>query len=78
MNTEVRTRLCLPRALFLMSLGDSNEKDAMGINECMKYLEDLNIDLESAAILVPMEIMRVPTMGRVTREGFVNGWKSVG
>jgi DCN1-like protein 1/2 len=44
----------------------------------MQYLEDVGVDLESAAMLVPLEIMQVPTIGQLTKKGFVDGWKMIG
>jgi len=44
----------------------------------MKYLADLGLDLEKADILVVFEIVQSPAMGEMTKEGFVDGWKTVG
>lgn len=40
----------------------------------MGYLQELQIDLEDMDSLAAMEIIQAPTMGEITREGFVNGW----
>lgn len=40
----------------------------------MGYLQELQVDLEDMDVLAVSEIMQSPTMGEITREGFVNGW----
>lgn len=40
----------------------------------MKYLQELSVDLEDIDSLAALEIVQAPTMGEITREGFVNGW----
>jgi hypothetical protein len=40
----------------------------------MEYLQELQIDLEGLDSLAALEIIQAPTMGEITREGFVNGW----
>ena len=62
----------------LTEAGEGDEKDSIGVNGAMEYLGALNVDLESAAFLIPMEIMQVPSMGLITKDGFVNGWRAVG
>jgi DCN1-like protein 1/2 len=44
----------------------------------MRYFEDLGIDLESVEFLVPMEIVQAPALGEITKDGFVEGWKTIG
>jgi DCN1-like protein 1/2 len=43
----------------------------------MRYFESLGVNLEDASMLVPMEIIQAPTVGEISKEGFVNGWKAV-
>jgi DCN1-like protein 1/2 len=40
----------------------------------MSYLQQLEVDLEGMESLAVLEIIQAPTMGEITREGFVNGW----
>jgi DCN1-like protein 1/2 len=40
----------------------------------MGYLQQLEVDLEGMESLAVLEIIQAPTMGEITREGFVNGW----
>ena len=45
----------------------------------MKYFsQELNADLENAELLVAFEILRVQTVGEVTRSGYVQGWRATG
>jgi len=44
----------------------------------MRYFEDLGIDLESVEFLVPMEIVQAPALGEIKKDGFVEGWKTIG
>jgi hypothetical protein len=43
----------------------------------MKYLADLDIDMETAEFLVPLEIVQAPAFGEMTKDGFVEGWRNV-
>jgi len=40
----------------------------------MKYLGDLGVKLDEAAVLAVLTELSAPTMGEFTREGFYNGW----
>lgn len=44
----------------------------------MKYFSDINIELDEAACFGIAELLKSPTMGEFTREGFVEGWKAAG
>jgi hypothetical protein len=44
----------------------------------MRYLQDLGLNLESAEILVPLEIVQAPALAEMSKEAFVEGWKTVG
>lgn len=41
----------------------------------MKYFQDIDIDVEELDSFVVFEIVQAPTMGEMTRDGFVNGWQ---
>ena len=43
----------------------------------MKYINDLKVDLEDIAVLAIGEALQAPSMGEFTREGFINGWKTL-
>lgn len=50
----------------------------VSVNGTMSYLTDLGVDLENASSLIPLEIIQAPSLGELTREGFIKGWKAVG
>lgn len=44
----------------------------------MKFLQTIDVGLEEATVLVVAELLKAPTMGEFSREGFIAGWTSVG
>jgi DCN1-like protein 1/2 len=40
----------------------------------MGYLQELGVDPEGVDCFAASEIVQSPTLGEITREGFVNGW----
>lgn len=50
----------------------------MGVNGCMKYLQAINVNLEEPAVLVIAELLKAPSVGEFSRQGFVDGWKEQG
>jgi DCN1-like protein 1/2 len=44
----------------------------------MKYLGDIQVQLDEVACLGIAELLQSPSMGEFTREGFLNGWRRVG
>ncbi|KAK4541014.1 hypothetical protein LTR36_008383 [Oleoguttula mirabilis] len=51
-----------------------NEPDEIGIEGTGKILGDLQIGLDDVGALIFSEIAQSPTLGRITREGFIDGW----
>jgi hypothetical protein len=43
----------------------------------MGYFEQLGVDIEGMEALAVMELIQAPTMGEISREGFVEGWSSL-
>jgi DCN1-like protein 1/2 len=41
----------------------------------MKYFDETGVDAEGLDSLAVLEIVQAPTMGEMSREGFVNGWQ---
>lgn len=41
----------------------------------MKYFHDTDVDVEGLESLAAFEVVQAPTMGEMSREGFVNGWQ---
>jgi hypothetical protein len=52
----------------------ANEKNSVGVNGTMSYLEAIGVDTEGLDFLVVSEIIQSPAMGEMERDGFVNGW----
>ena len=51
------------------------EADIVGVEGTMKYFQDVDVDVEGLESLAALEIVQAPTMGEMSREGFVNGWQ---
>lgn len=55
-----------------------DEKDKLELESTMSYLQDkLKVSLENAELFVVLEIVQAPSVGEITRAGFVNGWKEL-
>ncbi|KAH6893302.1 Cullin binding-domain-containing protein [Thelonectria olida] len=66
-------------SLFAELQDASDEKDQLGIDTTMTYLTSkLNVNIENAELLLALEIVQAPTVGVVTKKGYVDGWKSTG
>jgi DCN1-like protein 1/2 len=68
----------LARLIPVSFAESTDEEDKTGVNGTMRYLQDLGLNLESAEILVPLEIVQAPALAEMSKEGFVEGWKTVG
>jgi DCN1-like protein 1/2 len=45
----------------------------------MTYLsQELKVNLEDAELLVALEVVQAPTVGEITRKGYIEGWKVTG
>jgi len=52
----------------------AQDKDTVGAEGTMRYFEEIEVDAEGLDTLVAFEIVQAPTIGEMSREGFVNGW----
>ncbi|KAE8320533.1 Cullin binding-domain-containing protein [Aspergillus sergii] len=52
--------------------------DGIGIEGAMKFLGDIQVQLDEVTCLGIAELLKSPSMGEFTREGFLNGWRAVG
>jgi DCN1-like protein 1/2 len=43
----------------------------------MKFLGNIEVQLDEVACLAVFEMCQCPSMGEFTREGFTEGWKKV-
>ncbi|KAM0561434.1 hypothetical protein ACHAPJ_003315 [Fusarium lateritium] len=61
-------------------LQDANdEKDKLELESTMSYLtEKLEVNIENAELLVALELLQAPSVGVITRKGYVDGWKVTG
>ncbi len=49
--------------------------DLIGVEGAMRYLKDLNVELDEVTVLAVSEMLLSPTLGQLTREGFMQAWK---
>ncbi|KAK5698679.1 Scaffold-type E3 ligase [Elasticomyces elasticus] len=54
-----------------------NEPDLIDIGGTSKLLEQLQIPLDDVGTLIFSEIVSSPSLGKINREGFVDGWSEV-
>ncbi|KAJ4372791.1 Scaffold-type E3 ligase [Didymella sp. IMI 355093] len=73
-NTSATTKTALNKLFDKYRENATAEPDLVGVDGAMEYLQELQIDLEGLDSLAALEIIQAPTMGEITREGFVNGW----
>ncbi|KAH6875861.1 Cullin binding-domain-containing protein [Alternaria rosae] len=50
------------------------DKDIVGVEGTMRYFEDTGVDAEGLDALAALEIVQAPTMGEMSRDGFIKGW----
>ncbi|SMY21545.1 unnamed protein product [Zymoseptoria tritici ST99CH_1A5] len=55
-----------------------NSPDEINIEGTGKLLGDLDIDLSDVSAFIFSEIVQSPSLGLITREGFVDGWSEAG
>lgn len=61
---------------MLILADDGNDgKDQIELDSTMAYLSDsLGANLENAELFVILELLQAPTIGEITRKGYVEGW----
>ena len=58
---------------------DDDTKDTIAVQSTMDYLgSDMGLNIEDASIFVALELLQAPSVGEITRKGFVEGWKATG
>lgn len=56
-----------------------DEKNKLELESTMSYLtEKLKVSIENAELFVALEILQAPSVGVITRKGYVDGWKVTG
>ncbi|KAF7716133.1 Uncharacterized protein PECH_005406 [Penicillium ucsense] len=74
-NAEDKSSAALKK-IFNQYRDESNEEAAViSIEGAMRFLEDINVQLDEVTCLGVMELCKCPTMGEFPRESFVAGWK---
>lgn len=53
------------------------DADTVGVEGSMRYLGDLGVQLDEPVLLAVLTDINAPTMGEMTRQGFLDGWKSL-
>jgi DCN1-like protein 1/2 len=53
----------------------AQDKDTVGVEGTMKYFQDTGVNAEELDALAALEIVQAPTMGEMSRDGFVTGWE---
>ncbi|KAJ5120688.1 uncharacterized protein N7515_010076 [Penicillium bovifimosum] len=52
--------------------------DTIGITRAIDFLRDINVELDEVACLAVSEQLKCPSIGEITRDGFVLGWINAG
>ncbi|KAI9749845.1 MAG: Scaffold-type E3 ligase [Lichina confinis] len=60
--------------LFEKYRDDESDAGRIGTDGTMLYMNDLNVRLDDLSVFIVGEVLQCPTMGEITREGFVQGW----
>ncbi|KAL4883475.1 Cullin binding-domain-containing protein [Aspergillus karnatakaensis] len=56
----------------------SEKPNEIGPEGVMRYLGDIKVGLDEVTCIAISELLKSPSMGELTREGFLNGWRSAG
>lgn len=54
------------------------DQDTVGVEGSMRYLGDLGVKLDEVVLLAVLTELSAPTMGELSRSGFVDGWRARG
>ncbi|KAK5122126.1 hypothetical protein LTR85_004372 [Meristemomyces frigidus] len=73
-NPHNPTRSALVKIFDKYRDDPKQEPDEIGIEGTGKILGDLQIGVDDVGALIFSEIAQSPSLGRITREGFVDGW----
>ncbi len=65
-------------SLLILYTDPKDAKDTLGADSTMSYLQHLGANIEDASLFIVLEIVQAPSIGEITREGFVQGWKATG
>ncbi|KAJ6784044.1 hypothetical protein PWT90_00331 [Aphanocladium album] len=63
-------------SLFNSLRSENDAKDQMDLESTMNYLSnDLKVNIENAELFVVLELLQAPSVGEISRKGYVDGWK---
>lgn len=54
---------------------NTTEPDTIGAEGTMQYFGDTDVNVEGLESLAVLELVQAPTMGEMSREGFIKGWQ---
>lgn len=54
------------------------DRNAIGMAGIQDYMTKIHVNMENYEFFVLCEIVRVESLGQITRKGFVDGWKAAG
>jgi len=69
---------------FIMEVSDmylqdaANPEDIINIEGTIRYFQEISLDPEELAMLAVAYRLDAPSLGIITRTGFVEGWRSLG
>ena len=58
-------------------IDNSATPDQIGTEGTMSYLQGLNVSLDEPVMLAVLTQVKAPTMGELSRDGFVGGWEEL-
>ncbi|KAL3956039.1 hypothetical protein ACCO45_008885 [Purpureocillium lilacinum] len=57
----------------------NDEKNKLELESTMEYLSNkLKVSIENAELFIALELVQAPSVGEITRKGYVDGWKATG
>lgn len=64
---------------YTMPDDETDEKNKLELETTMGYFSnELNISLENAELFLVLDLIQAPSVGEITRSGYVDGWKTTG
>ncbi|UNI17181.1 Scaffold-type E3 ligase [Purpureocillium takamizusanense] len=58
---------------------ENDEKNKLELESTMDYLSNrLKVSIENAELFIALELVQAPSVGEITRKGYVDGWKATG
>lgn len=63
-----------PTRLTKRTTGPEDDQDQITIDGSMRYLQDLDVELEEPVVFALLVELGAPTIGELSRQEFVEGW----